>query len=39
MPDIPSPDTLHPVAGHPRVIFLKTLVCSPNIEVGDYTYI
>jgi virginiamycin A acetyltransferase len=38
MPDIPSPDTLHPVAGHPRVIFLKTLVCSPNIEVGDYTY-
>ena len=39
MPDIPSPDTLHPVAGYPRVIFLKTLVCSPNIEAGDYTYI
>jgi virginiamycin A acetyltransferase len=38
MPDIPSPDTLHPVAGHPRVVFLKPLVRSPNIEVGDYTY-
>jgi hypothetical protein len=38
MADIPSPDTLHPVAGHPRVVFLKPLVRSPNIEVGDYTY-
>ena len=38
MPGIPSPDTMHPVAGHPRVVFLKTIVRSPNIEVGDYTY-
>jgi virginiamycin A acetyltransferase len=38
MPDIPRPDTLHPVAEHPRVVFLKTVVNSPNIEVGDYTY-
>ena len=35
---IPNPDTRHPVAGHPRVIFLKTIVSSPNIEVGDYSY-
>jgi virginiamycin A acetyltransferase len=38
MPNIPSPSTLHPVEGHPRVVFLKTLVRSPTIEVGDYTY-
>jgi virginiamycin A acetyltransferase len=38
MPDIPSPDTVHPVAEHPRVVFLKPLVRAPNIEVGDYTY-
>jgi virginiamycin A acetyltransferase len=38
VPVIPSPDTMHPVAGHPRVVFLKPLVRAPNIEVGDYTY-
>ncbi len=38
MPVIPGPDNLHPVAGHPRVVFLKSLIRSPNIEVGDYTY-
>jgi virginiamycin A acetyltransferase len=38
MPIIPDPDIMNPVAGHPRVVFLKTLVRSPNIEVGDYTY-
>ena len=35
---IPSPETLHPVAGHPRVVFLKPLVRAPHIIVGDYTY-
>jgi virginiamycin A acetyltransferase len=38
MPDIPDPDTLHPVAKHPRVVFLKAVVTAPNIEVGDYSY-
>lgn len=38
MPEIPSPDTVHPVAGQPRVVFLKTVVSAPNIEVGDYSY-
>jgi virginiamycin A acetyltransferase len=38
MEAFPSPDTLHPVNGHPRVVFLKPLIRSPAIEVGDYTY-
>lgn len=35
---IPNPQTLHPVEGHPRVVFLKPLITAPNIIVGDYTY-
>jgi virginiamycin A acetyltransferase len=38
MPIAPDPDTLHPVAGQPRVVFLKPLVTDPRIEVGEYTY-
>jgi virginiamycin A acetyltransferase len=38
MPIAPDPNTLHPVAGQPRVVFLKPLVTNPRIEVGDYTY-
>jgi virginiamycin A acetyltransferase len=38
MSPIPNPETLHPVAGHPRVVFLKPLIQSPNIVVGDYSY-
>jgi virginiamycin A acetyltransferase len=34
----PDPDSLHPVTGHERVVFLKPLVTNPKIEVGDYTY-
>jgi virginiamycin A acetyltransferase len=34
----PDPNLLHPVAGHDRVVFLKPLIESPNIEVGEYTY-
>jgi len=34
----PDPGTLHPVAGQDRVVFLKPLVRSPKIEVGDFTY-
>lgn len=34
----PAPDTLHPIAGHERLVFLKNIVTNPLIEVGDYTY-
>jgi virginiamycin A acetyltransferase len=34
----PDPGTLHPVAGQDRVVFLKPLVRSPTIEIGDFTY-
>ena len=29
---------VHPVAGQPRVVFLRPLVKRPAIEVGEYTY-
>jgi virginiamycin A acetyltransferase len=35
---MPDPSVLHPIAGAPRVVFLKPLVQSPNIDVGEYTY-
>ncbi|WP_281157135.1 CatB-related O-acetyltransferase [Streptomyces sp. HYC2] len=34
----PDPTTVHPLPAHERVVFLKPLVTSPNIDVGDYTY-
>ena len=34
----PDPATLYPLAGFPRVVFLKNVVTRPNIEVGDFTY-
>ena len=34
----PDPTVLHPVAGQPRVVFLRPLVQSANVEVGEYTY-
>ncbi|MFH8443217.1 CatB-related O-acetyltransferase [Streptomyces sp. NPDC018026] len=34
----PDPTTLHPLPAHDRVVFLKPLVTSPNITVGEYTY-
>lgn len=34
----PDPSTRHPMAGQPRVGFLKPLVDRPNIEIGDYSY-
>lgn len=35
---IPDPAQLHPLDGQQRVVFLKPLIDSPKIEVGDYTY-
>ncbi|PHP64812.1 chloramphenicol acetyltransferase [Zhengella mangrovi] len=34
----PSPDTLYPLAGFPRAVFLKNVITRPNIIVGDYSY-
>ena len=34
----PDPAVLHPVVGQPRVVFLRPLVQSANVEVGEYTY-
>lgn len=34
----PNPDDPHPMAGFPRVGFLKNFITRPNIQVGDYTY-
>jgi virginiamycin A acetyltransferase len=34
----PDPRVLHPIAGQQRVVFLRPLVGSSNIEVGEYTY-
>jgi virginiamycin A acetyltransferase len=34
----PDPLDPHPMVGFPRVGFLKPLVDSANVEIGDYTY-
>ena len=34
----PDPMTVHPLPAHERVVFLKPLVTSPKIVVGEYTY-
>lgn len=34
----PCPDNSHPMKGHPRVCYIKNVVQSPNIIIGDYTY-
>jgi virginiamycin A acetyltransferase len=34
----PDPTTKHPMAGFPRVCFIKNTVSNPNIIIGDYTY-
>jgi virginiamycin A acetyltransferase len=38
MPIAPDPTTAHPLPAHPRVVFLRPVVRSPAIEIGDYTY-
>ncbi len=36
---IPNPDTVHPIAGYYEEIYVKPTIKSPNIIVGDFTYI
>ena len=35
----PDPDTVHPIAGYNREIYVKPTIENPNIIVGDFTYI
>ncbi|GHF00894.1 acetyltransferase [Amycolatopsis deserti] len=35
---MPDPTVLHPLAEHPRVVFLKPLVTDPRIQVGEFSY-
>ena len=34
----PNPNTLYPIAGVTRTCYLKNIIKSPQIIVGDYTY-
>ena len=36
---LPDPNTLHPIAGYEKEIYVKPTVKNPNIIVGDFTYI
>ena len=36
---IPDPNTLYPVAGYKKEIYVKPSLKNPNIIVGDFTYI
>jgi virginiamycin A acetyltransferase len=38
LPEAPDPTVVHPIAERPRVVFLRPLVQSPRIDVGEYTY-
>jgi virginiamycin A acetyltransferase len=39
MPIGPDPDLKTPIEGVEQVVFLKNIIKSPNIQVGDYTYL
>ena len=36
---IPNPNTVHPIPGYEKEIYVKPTVTNPNIVVGDFTYI
>ena len=36
---VPNPDTIHPIAGYDKEIYVKPSISNPNIIVGDFTYI
>lgn len=35
----PDPNTIHPISGYEKEIYVKPTVTNPNIVVGDFTYI
>ena len=36
---MPDPETVHPIFGYDKEIYVKPTVTNPNIVVGDFTYI
>lgn len=36
---LPNPKTVHPIPGYDKEIYVKPTIKSPNIIVGDFTYI
>ena len=36
---IPNPNTIHPIVGYDKEIYVKPTLKNPNIIVGDFTYI
>ena len=36
---LPNPNTVHPIAGYDKEIYVKPTLKNPNIIVGDFTYI
>lgn len=36
---IPNPNTIHPIAGYDKEIYVKPTIKNKNITVGDFTYI
>lgn len=36
---LPNPNTIHPIAGYDKEIYVKPTLKNPNINVGDFTYI
>ena len=38
MNKIPDPNTVHPIAGYDKEIYVKPTIKNPNIIVGDFTY-
>ena len=37
-PNYPNPNTLYPIKGVTRTVYLKNIITNPQINVGDYTY-
>ena len=35
----PDPNTIHPISGYVKEIYVKPALTNPNIVVGDFTYI
>ena len=35
----PNPNTVHPIPGYDKEIYIKPAITNPNIIVGDFTYI
>ena len=34
----PNPNTIHPIAGYDKEIYVKPTITNPNIFVGDFAY-